>query len=136
MNGKRNPWEGVNLLPFIDAARMRDTLDRHCPNQLLTAEEVARNSFGDPIGSCLSYPSLRDYPIIITDVVCHVFHQSLCMMVRDLQCPSKAATLPSDWLTCLTAEAKCEFDQTSSSTAPTYRLRHASLITDFEQTLI
>jgi len=23
MNGKRNPWEGVNLLPFIDASRLR-----------------------------------------------------------------------------------------------------------------
>ena len=23
MNGKRNPWEGVNLLPFIDAERLR-----------------------------------------------------------------------------------------------------------------
>ncbi len=79
MNGKRNPWEGVNLLPFIDAARLRDALDRHCPNQLLTAEEVARNSFGDPIGSCLPSPSFRDNPITISDVVCVTSFIRVCV---------------------------------------------------------
>jgi len=38
MNGKRNPWEGVNLLPFIDAARMRQALAKHCPPDSLTPE--------------------------------------------------------------------------------------------------
>ena len=49
MNGKRNPWEGVNLLPFIDAARMRKTLAALCPPDSLTKEERDRNRFGDPI---------------------------------------------------------------------------------------
>ncbi len=49
MNGKRNPWEGVNLLPFIDAQRMRAALALHCPLESLTAEEAARNAFGAPL---------------------------------------------------------------------------------------
>mmetsp|Transcript_39060 Transcript_39060/g.87348 ORF Transcript_39060/g.87348 Transcript_39060/m.87348 type:complete len:1924 (+) Transcript_39060:98-5869(+) len=49
MNGKRNPWEGVNLLPFIDAQRMRVTLAQLCPPDCLTPAETKRNSFGDPI---------------------------------------------------------------------------------------
>ena len=46
MNGKRNPWEGVNILPFIDEHRLRDALRQFCPPELLTAGERQRNSFG------------------------------------------------------------------------------------------
>lgn len=46
MNGKRNPWEGVNLLPFIDVNLLRDTIESNAPDRLLTADERARNSRG------------------------------------------------------------------------------------------
>ena len=50
MNGKRNPWEGVNLLPFIDARRMRRALADFCGPEKLSQAENERNKFGDPIG--------------------------------------------------------------------------------------
>jgi len=43
MNGKRNPWEGVNLLPFIDADRLRAAIKEFCPPTSLTAAERERN---------------------------------------------------------------------------------------------
>jgi len=46
MNGKRNPWEGVNLLPFIDVKLLKDTIAALCPDKLLSADEVKRNSRG------------------------------------------------------------------------------------------
>uniref|UniRef100_A0A7S2RDX7 5'-3' exoribonuclease 1 n=1 Tax=Mucochytrium quahogii TaxID=96639 RepID=A0A7S2RDX7_9STRA len=46
MNGKRNPWEGVNLLPFIDEARLYDAVKENCPDSKLTQAERDRNSFG------------------------------------------------------------------------------------------
>jgi len=46
MNGKRNPWEGVNLLPFIDVDLLKDTMASNVPDKLLTADERARNSLG------------------------------------------------------------------------------------------
>ena len=44
MNGKRNPWEGVNLLPFIDVKLLKDTIKSNAPDRLLTADEKTRNS--------------------------------------------------------------------------------------------
>ncbi|KAG5186855.1 XRN 5'-3' exonuclease N-terminus-domain-containing protein [Tribonema minus] len=46
MNGKRNPWEAVNLLPFIDASRLFAAVHERCPVQLLTPEERKRNTYG------------------------------------------------------------------------------------------
>jgi len=53
MNGKRNPWEGVNILPFIDANRLKDAIKDNCPDRLLTAEERNRNRVGQVF--CYSY---------------------------------------------------------------------------------
>ena len=47
MNGKRNPWEGVNLLPFIDERRLKKAIADFCPPRSLTADERSRNSFGN-----------------------------------------------------------------------------------------
>ena len=46
MNGKRNPWEGVNLLSFINEKRLNEAIASHAPDSTLTAEELARNSMG------------------------------------------------------------------------------------------
>ena len=47
MNGKKNPWEGVNLLPFIDVALLKETIEQFCPPKTITADERARNAFGN-----------------------------------------------------------------------------------------
>jgi hypothetical protein len=47
MNGKRNPWEGVNLLPFIDSKRLMAAIAEFCPLKALTRDERARNTFGN-----------------------------------------------------------------------------------------
>lgn len=45
-NGKRNPWEAVTLIPFIQERAMLEALSAHAPDSALTAAERARNSFG------------------------------------------------------------------------------------------
>ena len=42
----RNPWEGVNLLPFIDISLLKETIAIHCPASKLPANEAKRNSMG------------------------------------------------------------------------------------------
>ena len=46
MNGKRNSWEAVNILPFIDANRLKQAVKALCPPSCLTAEEMERNKMG------------------------------------------------------------------------------------------
>ena len=43
----RNPWEGVNLLPFIDIELLKSTIAKHCPVERLNMNERARNSVGN-----------------------------------------------------------------------------------------
>jgi 5'-3' exoribonuclease 1 len=45
-NGKRNPWEFVNLLPFIDEAKLRDAVKTYCPDDSLSTQDLVRNKFG------------------------------------------------------------------------------------------
>eukprot|EP00977_Amphora_coffeiformis_P012722 scaffold3224_cov158-Amphora_coffeaeformis.AAC.11 len=47
MNGKRNPWEGVNLLPFIHADLLKKTISEYCPDSKLSSAERQRNAFGN-----------------------------------------------------------------------------------------
>jgi len=54
MDGKKNPWEGVTVIPFIREARMLAALAAHAPDASLTADELQRNSFGTP------YEMVRD----------------------------------------------------------------------------
>jgi 5'-3' exoribonuclease 1 len=46
MNGKKNPWEGVNLLPWIDGKLLKDSIASHCPDSKLSPAERKRNSLG------------------------------------------------------------------------------------------
>lgn len=46
MNNKRNPWEGVNLIPFIDAQRLMDAIHTLNVDAGLTEEEKKRNCVG------------------------------------------------------------------------------------------
>lgn len=43
MEGKRNDWEGVNVLPFIDIEQLRAAILQHCPVDQLTEVERKRN---------------------------------------------------------------------------------------------
>lgn len=45
LNGKKNDWESVVLLPFIDEKRLLSAMESKMP--LLTPEEKSRNSFGN-----------------------------------------------------------------------------------------
>jgi len=76
MNGKHNPWEGVVLIPFIDAPKLLDTVRRLCPDTALTREEKSRNT----TGQVLTYrydPSIVDtvpscHPGVFPDIPqCH-----------------------------------------------------------------
>ena len=46
MNNKRNPWEGVNLIPFIDAQRLMNAIRMLNVDAGLTEEEKKRNCVG------------------------------------------------------------------------------------------
>ena len=47
MNGKKNPWEGVNLLPFIEIDLLLDAIKKYAPDDKLTAVEKHRNRVGE-----------------------------------------------------------------------------------------
>lgn len=57
MNGKRWPWEAVVLLPFIDASRLLEC-SRKVTNDMLSEDEIIRNSEGDPV--VLTYDSTKE----------------------------------------------------------------------------
>ena len=46
MNGKKNPWEGVNLLPFIEINLLLDTIKKFAPDDKLNDAEKNRNRVG------------------------------------------------------------------------------------------
>jgi len=48
-----NPWEGVNILPFIDVTQLLQTIETHCPDSCLTEDERHRNRIGEVF--CYSY---------------------------------------------------------------------------------
>lgn len=49
MNGKRNPWEMVVKLPFIDSKRLNNAVSEHVDFNLLTPDEKKRNSIEDTL---------------------------------------------------------------------------------------
>lgn len=44
MEGKRNEWEGVNILPFIDVALLKQAIAQYCPDSRLSQSERRRNT--------------------------------------------------------------------------------------------
>ena len=46
MDGKKNPWEAVVLLGFIDEKRLFESEAIYCKAEMLTDDEKARNKFG------------------------------------------------------------------------------------------
>ncbi|KAL7553084.1 hypothetical protein ACHAWF_016346 [Thalassiosira exigua] len=46
MNGKRNPWEGVNILSFINVNLLKESIKKYCPDSAITADERHRNRVG------------------------------------------------------------------------------------------
>lgn len=45
-DGKKNPWEAVVLLDFIDEKKLLAAEAEYCPQNKLTRQEIARNRFG------------------------------------------------------------------------------------------
>jgi 5'-3' exoribonuclease 1 len=52
-DGKKNPWEAVVLLPFIDESKLFAAEAIYCPVNKLTADETRRNQFGKIL--CFAY---------------------------------------------------------------------------------
>lgn len=77
MNGKKNPWEGVNILPFIEVQLLRDSIDRFCPDSSLTPDERHRNTRGSVYCytfdlTCTNTIDSPNKKIGLTDIVkCH-----------------------------------------------------------------
>ena len=81
MDGKKNPWEAVVLLPFIDEKVLMSAERDHCREDQLTSDEKARNRFGkvlqhrydpsvtDTYFSCNPEIGLPDVPKCQTSVV-------------------------------------------------------------------
>ena len=59
MDGKKNPWEAVVVLPFIDSDRLKAAEAEYCPPSTLTPPEARRNTFGQ-IMHCSFDPQCMD----------------------------------------------------------------------------
>ena len=83
-DGKRNPWEMVLVLPFVDSARLLSVVNERVDKEKLSPEEKKRNEFGssfifsyDPSSEAHTYPSpLPGLPDIEN---CHCLAQSLLL---------------------------------------------------------
>jgi 5'-3' exoribonuclease 1 len=62
MNGKRNPWEAVVLLPFIDSQRLLEAEAMYCAPNTLSPLERQRNSFGKILHSVFDPANLETVP--------------------------------------------------------------------------
>ena len=83
----RNPWEGVNLLPFIDIKLLKDTIAAHCSQSKLSVAERKRNALGKVYVyrydvSCTDVVESPGKKIGLPDIVGS--HSSVKMMDEDL----------------------------------------------------
>jgi 5'-3' exoribonuclease 1 len=84
MNGKKNPWEGVNLLPFIEINLLKGSIEKFCPDNRLTEAELERNQKGKIF--CYTY-----------DMTCNDTYPSpnrSIGLVDIVKCHSRVAILP------------------------------------------
>jgi hypothetical protein len=84
MNGKKNPWESINLLPFIDIDLLLDTIAKYVPNDKLTSAEKQRNR----VGEIFSYA----YDMTATETV-EAPHKGIGM-TDIVKCHSRVTILP------------------------------------------
>ena len=74
-DGKKNPWEAVVLLDFIDERLLMDAETKHCPPDKLTKVENARNQFGSVLTHLFDPSAVEMYPscnpeIQLPDIPC------------------------------------------------------------------
>ena len=86
-DGKKNPWEAVVLLAFIDERRLVAAEAQHCREELLSSEERLRNTFGKvppaPLKSPLS-PVASRRPLTLTlDTLDTVHHTQVLSYLFD-----------------------------------------------------
>jgi len=70
LNGKKQPWEAVALLPFIDSQRLLSAVRENVTESELSAEDLKRNAFGVPVemgydeesGGCVTTLLPVEYP--------------------------------------------------------------------------
>ncbi|CAK9008448.1 5'-3' exoribonuclease 1 (Strand-exchange protein 1 homolog) [Durusdinium trenchii] len=87
MNGKRNAWEGVNLLPFIDEKRLVEAVREYCPDSKLTEAERSRNTFGEE--------KVFQLDVSITSTVPSSFPEAGLPDIEMCQTSAKRFTLPA-----------------------------------------
>lgn len=61
-DGKKNPWEAVVLLDFIDEIKLIAAETLYCPSSKLTKSEITRNSFGSVITFSFDPAVIETYP--------------------------------------------------------------------------
>jgi 5'-3' exoribonuclease 1 len=61
-DGKKNPWEAVVLLDFIDEKQLIEAERLHCPTEKLSRAEHARNQFGTVLTHLFDPGCVETYP--------------------------------------------------------------------------
>lgn len=82
MNGKKMDWEAVVKIPFIEEKRLLDAMGPK--NDLLTADEKARNDFGVPLKFTYSEDVDFVYPTSLVDVFPDIPHCHCVENIFDL----------------------------------------------------
>ena len=90
MNNKKNPWEGVNLIPFIDIDRLTRAMETLHVDSGLTPEEKKRNAFQGP--------QLFQYSAKNSGSFSFPFKSSLFRKISHLHCSVRTTSIgsPSD----------------------------------------
>eukprot|EP01117_Protostelium_nocturnum_P008338 TRINITY_DN2977_c0_g1_i5.p1 TRINITY_DN2977_c0_g1~~TRINITY_DN2977_c0_g1_i5.p1 ORF type:complete len:1478 (+),score=622.12 TRINITY_DN2977_c0_g1_i5:485-4918(+) len=72
MNGKKNEWEAIVKVPFVDEVRLLDAINKYVDAKDLNQDELQRNSFGNSLSyveepsTCYYFPSTL--PGVLPDI--------------------------------------------------------------------